>query len=247
MSYYGFYTRESFILKQANLSPSLSLLEIGPGLGLFAELTKEKVKKYCGVDISKKLIAFLSLKYKNLKSISWICIDVCREDFLKEQFDFVISADTLEHVECPAEFFKFISRHLANNGSAIIIFPNESEERHHGITWFKNKEDLVLAIEGAGLKVAEFMESKETFWHCALKNIFWEIPKRLIFKKKNAPQIFEETDAFRLVESKGVGVKIISCYAKLLTRIALFFPCYKLKEIKGGIRDKNIFIKLKKD
>lgn len=245
-SYYGFSLREYFILKRANLNSGLSLLEIGPGLGLLAELTKGKIRKYCGVDISEKLINFLSLKYEKSKSISWICLDICKDDFFEEQFDLIVSADTLEHTGCSSRFFKFVSRHFADNGSAIIVFPNESEEKHHGVAWFEKKEDLFSAIKEAGLETAEFMEIKETFWHNMLRIFFWKLPKKLIFKKRNIAQTFEQTDAFRLIESKGIGIKIISYYAKLLTKIALLFPCYRLKKMRGEIRDKNIFLKLKK-
>ena len=151
MKYCGFSTRSYLLLENASLNKNLSLLEIGVGLGAVADLIKGKIKKYCGVDIACEVIDYLSSLYKEDDSINWCCLDVCRNSAsLHKKFDIIFSADTLEHVELPEKFFNFIKKHLNKDGVVLLTFPNESKDKHHGITWFNNKNELLEIINRAG-------------------------------------------------------------------------------------------------
>ena len=184
MRYYGFNTRDYLILEQIPLNRDLSFLEIGVGLGSIADNVLGKIKKYYGVDIACEVIDYLSSLYKNNNSVRWRCLDVCQESAsLNEKFDVVFSAHTLEHVISPNGYFNFIARHLKNEGTVFIIFPNESKEKHHGITWFNNKKELMGIIEKAQLKVIKLSEIEETTWHRTVRLFLWSIPKSIILRR----------------------------------------------------------------
>jgi len=228
MRYLSFDTRDYLILKWIPENKDLTLLEIGVGLGSFANKILGKVKKYCGVDISCELIDYLSDLYKNNDFINWRCLDVCQENsILNEKFNIIFSAHTLEYVESPQGYFNFIAKHLEANGTTFVIFPNESKEKHHGITWFNNKKELLEIIVKARLKVTELLEVKETTWHRVVKWSLWGFPRSMIVRNKKTPQTFEKTEAFKIIKSTGIKKYLFAVYAKIVTNLAAMFPLYK--------------------
>ena len=248
MRYFSFSTGDYLFLDNVSLNNNLSLLEISVGLGSLADLTMGKAKEYCGIDIACDVIDYLKLLYKKNKFIRWYCLDVCKENsFLNKRFDIVYSAHTLEHVESPQGFFNFIKRHLKTDGVAIIIYPNESKNQHHGISWFNNKKELVGIIDGAGLEIFTIFEIRETMWHKLVRKIFWEIPKSIILtsRSKNQPQTFEKTEAFKITHSHSIKRNFFAFYAKIITKLAAIFPLYKYVESEENIQNKTVFIRLK--
>ena len=138
--------------------------------------------------------------------------------FLNKKFDIIISADALEHVKLPKNYFNFIRRHLKSDGTALITFPNESKEKHHGITWFDNKKELMKLINEFNFEIIELKEVRQTFWHKFVKNFLWNIPKSIIYKSKNKPQVFEDTKAFQIVLKNNIKTKIFSIYAEIIKK-----------------------------
>lgn len=248
MNYYGFATRDYLILNNIKeLNNKTSILEIGVGLGSFVSLIEGKIKEFYGVDISKEIIDYLFYFYGNRDDIKFYCLDVCQEDSnLKKSFDVIVSADTLEHVVNPQAFFNFIKKHLKPNGKAIITFPNESKEKHHGIIWFKNKEELLSIIERSGLKTDKLLEARETGWHRAIRFTFWKMPKLLLLRQNKNPQTFEETKAYKIVSgSKSFKKNILSFYGNITTKLAKMFSLYKYFPLNENIKNKRLIIILK--
>ena len=246
MRYLGLSLRDKLILRNIKINKNFSVLEIGCGLGSIIDKFIKKIKEYHGVDISLKTINYLNSLYKNQDKIKFYTIDVCQKDVsLNKKFDIIISADTLEHVKSPRNYFNFIRKHLKSDGSALIIFPNESEKKHHGITWLKNKQQLIELIDNSELRIIELKEVQQTFWHKIIKKLLWNIPKSLIYKSKNKPQIFEDTKAFEIVQKNNIKTKIFSLYAQIVTKIVQLFPLYKYKNIERDITNKRLLIKLK--
>jgi len=246
MKYYSFNTRDYLILEHIPLDRNLTLLEIGVGLGSIAERVSGKIKTYYGVDIACEVIDYLSSLYKNNNSVKWQCLDVCQESAsLNEKFDVVFSAHTLEHVISPNGYFNFIARHLKNKGTVFVIFPNESKEKHHGITWFDNKKELLEIIDKSGLKVNELLEVEETIWHRFIRWSLWELPKSIILTEKTTPQTFEQTRAFKIVRAGDIKTNILSFYAKAITKLATVFPLYKYFNNEGDIKNKQLFVVLR--
>ena len=246
MRYCGLPLRDKLILKNIKINKNSSVLEIGCGLGSIIDKFIKKIKEYHGLDISPKTIDYLSSLYKNVNNIKFHITDVCKENvFLNKKFDVIISADTLEHVKSPKNYFNFIRRHLKSDGTALIIFPNESEKKHHGITWFNNKKELIKLINQSSLKIIELKEIQETLSHKIIKKFLWNIPKSLIYKSKNKPQVFEDTKAFQIVQKNNIKTKFFSIYAQIITKMVQLLPLYKHKNIEENIINKRLLIKLK--
>lgn len=247
MRYRSFHTRDYLFLKNIKFNKNLSVLEIGTGLGSIVDDFKGKIKEYYGVDIAPETIDYLSSQYKKNSSVNLFCLDVCSlSSNLNKKFDVIISADTLEHVELPQNYFNFIERHLKNDGIALVTFPNESKEKHHGITWFEKKSDLFDVILKNNLRIVRLCEVKNTPWHLFVKKYFWQFPKYLISKNKENPQVFDGTEAFNIISSRGVKVKIFTVYAALLNKIASLFLLHTYRDIENDIKNKVLFTILKK-
>ncbi|TSC85388.1 MAG: type 11 methyltransferase [Microgenomates group bacterium Gr01-1014_7] len=105
-----------------SLVDSGKVLEIGSSSGY---LTKEFVKKGCKVDVVEinkedakeagKLATFTfvgSIEDENIQKI------------LKEDYDFIICADVLEHLVDPEKVLGFFKRKLKKNGQILISIPN---------------------------------------------------------------------------------------------------------------------------
>lgn len=246
MRYLGLNLRDNLILENLKRDNNSVILEIGCGLGSIIDKIIKMSKEYSGLDMSSETIDYLKLIYKNRENIKFYSLNVCKKNtFLNKEFDIIISSDTLEHVSDPKEYFNFIKKHLAYNGNAIITFPNESERKHHGITWFNNEEQLINIINESGLKIVEFKESRETMWHKYIKKFLWDMPKSIIYKKRNKPQIFEDTKAFNIAKNNNTKTKILSFYAEMVTKIIELFPSYKYININKNITNKRLLIKIK--
>jgi len=244
--YYGFAVRDYLILAHLPKEKNLAVLEIGVGLASMADKLIGSVNEYCGVDIAGDLIDYLKQLYKNVSEVSWLCLDACQDSpVFDKQFDVVFSADTLEHVNNPAGFFSFIKKHLKPEGVVLLTFPNESGKKHHGLTWFVNKEELIRMVERAGLKLEVLLEVKPSGWHKFIKGVFWNFPKSLLLKNKDLPQTFSETNAFNLVRSAGLKTQLLAFYGQAITKLVIMFSPYYYEIVKDKISDKILLIRLK--
>jgi len=246
MDYYGFCTRDYLILGQVAFNKKLSVLEIGIGTGSTARHIIGQVNKFCGVDISEELISWLSVTYKNSKNVSLYALDVCSSISLRQKFDLIYSLDTLEHVVSPLDYFYFISAHLADEGIGIVVFPNESEHKHHGVTRFRSKAVFSDLICSAGLKIESFYEIKKTLWHIFIESCLWKMPKMILSRDKNSPQTFEQTTSFKIIQSNHFRTKILASYAKIAVVLARMFPLYNFSKVSKNIDNKNLFVCLKR-
>jgi len=243
--YHGFATRDFLVVGHSGLNENASVLEIGVGTASTAQRIIGRVKKFCGVDISRPLIEFLAEVYKDDSSVRMVSMDVCNGVSLGEQFDFIYSLDTLEHVKYPKGYFDFISRHLADDGFALVTYPNESERKHHGITRFNTKTELIELIDESGLVVSGFCEVKKRMWHCLVEKLLWKVPKSLVSQNVSSPQTFEQTASFQIILSGSVKARVIAYYARLVVRLAATFPLFSFFEVDEDIRDKMLLFHLK--
>lgn len=246
MRYYGFATRDYLILSQLNFRSELSVMEIGVGAGSTAAHIIRRVKEFCGIDISAENIARLAATYKRNSSVAFLTADVCKNISIGKKFDIIFSADTLEHVQSPDGLFTFIAVHLSQNGTALVIFPNESENKHHGVTWFDNKEDLLKLVETAGLEMLCITEVRKTLSHRFLETILWKLPKSIMTRKQSniLPQSFEETKAFAINQAGGIKSILLALYASSVTKLTALFPLYNVVDAGADISNKILLMKL---
>lgn len=247
MQYYGFCVRDYLILDNFFIPKDGSVLEIGTGLGSLSHKLIKKSKEYYGVDIAPEAIDYLAGLYQDNKSAKFFCADVCADSNLNKNFDIIVSADTLEHVKSPKKYFSFIQKHLKPEGIAIVVFPNESESRHHGISWFINYSDLIKNISFSGLQTKNIYEVIETNWNKKLRSLFWDFPKSFLSQRKSDVQIFDKTEAFELIKGGGIKKELFSLYAGVVMLIAPLFSLYNYKNIavEDDIVKKNLMLILK--
>jgi SAM-dependent methyltransferase len=246
MIYQGFATRDYLVLNCLKFEKSSSLLEIGVGTGSTAERIISRVRRFCGIDISVPLVDYLAQRYRHEKSVSILAHNVCNGVSLNEKFDIIYSLDTLEHVTSPSNYFEFISVHLADEGLAFVTYPNESEEEHHGITWFGTKTELFEVIDSSGLSVHGFYEIKSSLWHRIVERFLWRLPRSIMSGSSSLPQTFEQTRSFEIMSSSGFRSNIFSCYARLVSRIAVLLPPFKFMPCPENISNRRLLMYLRR-
>ncbi len=246
MRYNSFNTRDYLLLENMKIKKGMSILEIGVGLGSIIDEILKRGAKYCGIDIADKTIDYLKSQYTDSSLVRLFCMDVCSPSSdLNNKFDIIISADTLEHVDSPQLFFNFIQRHLKSDGVVLLTFPNESKEKHHGITWFEKRDDIFNIIEKANLGVERLCLMEKTVIHGFFHYYLWELPKSLFSKNKGKPQVFDETEAFEIISSHGIKAKLFALYAYIVTKITMLFPLYKYVDAKDVIKNKVLLFIIK--
>lgn len=122
MRYHGFFTRDYLILDNIPISKEISVLEIGIGTGSTAELIVARVKEFCGVDIRKEIIEVLNTFYVNNNCVNMYCLDVCTDASLGKRFSVIYSADSVEHVKQPRDFFRLDCYNSDNQSKKLLDF-----------------------------------------------------------------------------------------------------------------------------
>jgi len=253
--FYGFAVRDRLLLKNLDLKPGLSVLEIGVGSGSTIRRLRGKVAEVWAVDISEQAIDQLRELYGDSTDAVFLTVDVQEEVNLMKKFDRIYSADTLEHVPSAAGFFRFVARHLKNDGEALVIFPNETEKRAHGVTRFRSREEFEAVIEGAGLCVDGLKEVQKTIVHRLLKAFLWQLPEyllRALSRKKakdkqvNGVNRYDSTLSCRLNEREGWLKSAAALYASVVTAFASLFPLYRQRPARREIAGKYLLLSLKK-
>ncbi|HET7099037.1 MAG TPA: class I SAM-dependent methyltransferase [Patescibacteria group bacterium] len=112
-------------------------------LGSYRQFFTNPKWKYTGADTAKG---------KNVD----IVIESYKFPFEDESFDFVISGQTIEHIEHPWVWFKELARVLKNGGLCCIIAPAKIHEHKYPIDTFRYYPDGMKALaKWSGLNVIE--------------------------------------------------------------------------------------------
>lgn len=105
------------------------VLDLACGVGyavpiLFDIPTVSRVKQYVGVDIDKKCIEYAKVHYSHPKA-EFITGDACDTSLIEQlgSFDYVISFETIEHLEKDSDFIRNIITLLKPGGTALISTP----------------------------------------------------------------------------------------------------------------------------
>lgn len=120
------YSIKNWCLK-FGLKPNSKVLEIGCGIGTFTEL----IANYCvdgiidGYDISGENIKVAKERLSKYSNVNLKKGDVTEEQF-KDQYDFIILPDVLEHIpiELHGKLFESLNKVLSSEGKIIVHIPN---------------------------------------------------------------------------------------------------------------------------
>lgn len=115
-------SRIRYINQHTTIKENSAILDVGAGLGMFAEaLFKERFKCQYNAIEPDKVQRFKLAKNKNIKNTYAAIEDVTR----KNRFDLIILSHVLEHVIDPNIFIKNLTFLLNKDGLLFIEVPNE--------------------------------------------------------------------------------------------------------------------------
>lgn len=139
------------------------VLDIACGEGLGTSLIRTwGAARVVGVDISEIAISVANSRSGRggKQEIEFICADaITYLEGLADEFDIIISAETIEHLDDPRRFLKLCRSRLASNGSLVVTCPNDhyyygsgqTLNRHHISSYsFQEFRDLSEDILGQG-------------------------------------------------------------------------------------------------
>ena len=155
------------------------VLDIGCGSGYACFKFAEQARQVIGVDISAPLIKYLAT-FDRPDNLEFLLHDACTEAFAtqyRNYFSRVCSSDVLEHVADPARFASAVSQVLAEDGRAVLTFPNRQDHgRHH----FDTPAEVEALFAGAGL-AADVRAIKAS----SIYGLVWDIYSlaRLLYKR----------------------------------------------------------------
>ncbi len=118
------------ILSHIPLSSTMRVLDFGAGTGLISSHVAPKVEKIVAVDISEAMLEKLAAKPELNGKVEAICQDITHSP-LDTQFDLIISAMAMHHVEDTELLAKSFSAHLKPGASVALADLDKEDGSFH--------------------------------------------------------------------------------------------------------------------
>jgi len=160
------------IVTNLELTPQMHVMDFGAGTGLIASQVAPRVKKITAVDVSQAMLDQLlkKLNSDNNNNIDILCQNILNEP-TGENYDLIVSAMAMHHVEDTDKMLQQFSRHL-KPGAKVALADLDKEDGsfhpedvegvfHHGF----ERADFQTALEKAGFKDINILTA-----HTVLKN-----------------------------------------------------------------------------
>jgi SAM-dependent methyltransferase len=244
--------RDLFLLDNVELADDSSVLEVGVGCGETTARLAGMCRHVVGVDVSDAAVESLKYLERGDSGPKFICLDATDETAeLGEKFDVIVSMDTLEHVDDAAAYFRFVWRHLSDDGIAHILFPNELPDNMHGVTQFASEADLRQAAESE-LGVVGVGSAALNRWPriVVFLSFGWLIRLRSALKRSvSSPQHFEDTRFYRRIGIWRRLSPLINLYWFVVLSLCRLSPrAYTLRSVGVGDfeRDSALYIRLQR-
>lgn len=120
----------SAILERVDLHPDMAVLDFGAGTGLISGQVAEKVGKITAVDISESMLEQLAAKPELQGKVSTVCQDITNQPLGKE-FDVIVSAMAMHHVEDTDCLAKTFASHLKPGGRVALADLDSEDGTFH--------------------------------------------------------------------------------------------------------------------
>lgn len=143
------------ILANVPLDEGMDVIDFGAGTGLLTSHVAPRVRKIAAVDTSASMLDKLAAKPEFHGKVTAVCQDITRQP-LDTQYDLIISAMAMHHVEDTAKLFATFARHLQPGGKIALadldkedgtFHPADAEGVfHHGFV----RDDLKTIIANNG-------------------------------------------------------------------------------------------------
>ncbi|MDH5611298.1 MAG: class I SAM-dependent methyltransferase [Gammaproteobacteria bacterium] len=114
------------ILKHTPLNQQMVVMDFGAGTGLVSSHVAPYVNKIVAIDISEAMLNKLVAKPELQSKVEAICQDILEKP-LATQFDLIMSAMAMHHVEDTAKLIQVFSDHL-KSGAMIALADLDKED-----------------------------------------------------------------------------------------------------------------------
>jgi 2-polyprenyl-3-methyl-5-hydroxy-6-metoxy-1,4-benzoquinol methylase len=151
----------SSILKHITLNKQMEVMDFGAGTGLISAYVAPFVGKIIAVDISKAMLEKLKLKPELQVNVNAVCQDITSNP-LNNQFDLIISALALHHVENTNNLISTFAAHLKIGAKVALVDLDKEDGSFHppntnGVFHFGfDRAELHILLEKNGFKDIEF-------------------------------------------------------------------------------------------
>ena len=117
------------IMKQVDLSDSMTAMEFGCGTGMISMALAPMMKSVLAVDMSEKMLTVLDEKIKqsNIKNISTRLVDLSKDKLPDDRFDLIYSGMALHHVKDVDSLLGMFFQ-LLNPGGMVALADLDAED-----------------------------------------------------------------------------------------------------------------------
>ena len=151
----------SAIVENVTMTPQMHIMDFGAGTGLLAEHVVPKVARVSAVDISQGMLDELVVKPSLQGKVAAYCQNILHEP-LEDDFDGIVSAMALHHVEDTDEILKVFYEHLKTGGFVALADLDKEDGTFHtdgneGVFHFGFDRGVFRSkLESAGFKDVRF-------------------------------------------------------------------------------------------
>jgi len=118
------------ILSNIPLDDQMSVMDFGAGTGLLTSHIAPRVRQIAAVDTSASMLEKLAAKPEFMGKVTAVCQDIT-EVPLDQQFDLIISAMAMHHVEDTRHLFETFARHLPAGGRIALADLDKEDGTFH--------------------------------------------------------------------------------------------------------------------
>lgn len=147
--------RDEILYQYLPLSPSMEVMEVGPGSGFTAFRLARHVRQVSLVDVSFHNATRLKQTFERFSNLRLMCADVSKPGLIEitgTQFDAIYGLEMFEYVRDPSMTLKNLALGLRPGGTLLLEFPNYPPERSPGITFFRQRKELDTLLRDAGFR-----------------------------------------------------------------------------------------------
>ena len=152
----------SAILENVTMDDSMQVMDFGAGTGLITAQVASKVGKVTAVDVSEAMLERLAAKDELRGKVEIVCQNILEQP-IGTEFDLIVSAMAMHHVEDTDKMIKRFVEHLKPGARVALadldeedgtFHPEDAQGVHH--SGF-NREAFMKKLEANGFKDIRFV------------------------------------------------------------------------------------------
>ena len=145
-----------------DLDPSMHVMDFGAGTGLITQHVAGKVRTVSAVDVSAAMLEKLTAKDEIKDKVEIVCRDIISQP-IGTEFDLIVSAMAMHHVENTDKLIQRFAEHLKPGGSVALadldsedgsFHPEDTKGVYH--TGF-DRGELTMLLERHGFRNIRFV------------------------------------------------------------------------------------------